>query len=187
MPALVSEHLVKCMQTVTICYTIEVWAFWTWCVYSTRRWGLVAHTQGIFRGYVLYKGFRRYFDYIVTGKENIQRQTSIHLLKYCQQGRHIEFMMPMTTNRIFRLAPLAVGRFNALQTREWDGYKEERPGMFPTPSLPFSSHTPRRSGCSSALPYPPGVQGEIDRLLRLFKGNIGALSEWEECEICRWT
>jgi len=46
-----------------------------------------------------------------------------------------------------------------------------------TPSLPFSSHTPQRSGCSSALPYPPSVQGEINRLSRLIKGNIGAFSE----------
>jgi len=32
------------------------------------------------------------------------------------------------------------------------------------PGLPFTSHSPRRSGRSSALPYPPGEQNYGNRL-----------------------
>lgn len=47
-------------------------------------------------------------------------------------------------------------RFNALWTHEWNEV-EGRVG-FGVPDLPFTSHSPRRSGRSSALPYPPSEQ-----------------------------
>ena len=54
--------------------------------------------------------------------------------------------------------------------------KEERPGMFPHPAPPFSSHSLRRSGRSSALPYPPSEQDDNNRFLYLFKVDTGAYS-----------
>jgi len=42
--------------------------------------------------------------------------------------------------------------------------REKRPGIENMPGLPFTNHSPRRSGRSSALPYPPGEQNDVNRL-----------------------
>jgi len=54
-----------------------------------------------------------------------------------------------------RLTTLAGSRFNALKTDEQVKTKKGW-AVLHLPSLPFIGHSPRRSGRSSALPYPPG-------------------------------
>jgi len=55
-----------------------------------------------------------------------------------------------------RLATLAGSRFNALRTDEQEVQIKKGWAVVKLSSLPFISHLPRRSGRSSALPYPPG-------------------------------
>ena len=72
-------------------------------------------------------------------------------MKCCRKAEEIKY---------FRFAPLAGSRFNALRIHEWG----KRPGIENMPGLPFTNHSPRRSGRSSALPYPPGEQNDVNKL-----------------------
>ena len=72
-------------------------------------------------------------------------------MKCCRTAEEIKY---------FRFAPLAGSRFNALRIHEWG----KRPGIENMPGLPFTNHSPRRSGRSSALPYPPGEQNDVNKL-----------------------
>ena len=65
-----------------------------------------------------------------------------------------------------RLAPLAGGRFTAFRT-----YERGRAGGRPDKAirLPFTSHFLRRSGRSSALPYPPKKRVNDNRNKKIVK------------------
>ncbi len=52
------------------------------------------------------------------------------------------------------------------------GGEDERLGIYNTPNLPFSSHSLRRSGRSSALPYPQSEQRESSRWSYIVKEEL---------------